>query len=537
MVTRSTSILAAAVLAAGLCAAVPQSAGAAARTAAAAPAGTLKWGKCKDPFYSSQGVQCATIAVPLDYRHPNGRKIHLAIDRRVHTSSASDYRGAILVNFGGPGESGQFGALMGDYVPNHVGDDYDWIGFDPRGVGSSTPHLSCISNYFKLKRPDYRPVSTKVVDTWLRRSKNYADACNNKHHALLQHLTTLDTVRDINQIRIGLGVKKISFYGYSYGTYIGQVLATKFPGHLAQVVMDSTVNPARDWYLFNFDQDRAFNRNAKIYFRWLAKYHSVYKLGKTEKAVQNLYFTTLDRLSKHPAGGNFTASDWTDSFTYAGYYRFTWLQLADAFAAAVHKHHWGQMREFYVENNSPDDDSGFAVYLGVECTDGPWPHKWSRFRAANVALDKKAPFYTWGNAWFNAPCLYWHAPSRKPFRINGKRAKSVLFIDETLDAATPYPGSLRARKLFPHSSLIAEPGGATHADTLSGDACVDDLIARYLRTGKRPARQRWNGPDYLCRPLSDPVPSRASGSGGTTQSGDATPAYARARLRQTVFRR
>ena len=82
----------------------------------------------------------------------------------------------------------------------------------------------------------------------------------------------------------------------------------------------------------------------------------------------------------------------------------------------------------------------------------------------------------------------------------------MLLIDETLDAATPYLGSLVVRQLFPNSSLIAEPGGTTHADSLSGDGCVDNAVATYLASGKRPPRQRWNGPDFLCRPLPDPVP-------------------------------
>jgi hypothetical protein len=94
-------------------------------------------------------------------------------------------------------------------------------------------------------------------------------------------------------------------------------------------------------------------------------------------------------------------------------------------------------------------------------------------------------------------------------KINGKRTKSLLLIDETLDAATPYPGSLEVRRLYPHSSLIAEPGGTTHADSLSGDRCVDDKIAAYLKNGSRPARQNWNGPDALCKPLPDPVPAGA----------------------------
>jgi hypothetical protein len=86
----------------------------------------------------------------------------------------------------------------------------------------------------------------------------------------------------------------------------------------------------------------------------------------------------------------------------------------------------------------------------------------------------------------------------------------VLLIDETKDAATPYEGSLEVRKLYPHSSLIAEPGGSSHADSLNGDKCVDDKIARYLKTGHRPSRTHGRHADAICQPLPDPHPKAAS---------------------------
>jgi len=139
-------------------------------------------------------------------------------------------------------------------------------------------------------------------------------------------------------------------------------------------------------------------------------------------------------------------------------------------------------------------------------------------------LLEKAPFETWGNAWFNAPCLYWPAKAGKPATINGSKVASVLLIDETLDAATPYPGSLEVRKLYPHSSLIAEPGGTSHADSLFGNACVDDQIADYLATGKLPTRKKGDGADTTCAPLPIPDPTAAglsasvAGSSGSARA-------------------
>lgn len=498
-----------------------------------AAASTLQWTTCQSARLRAAGAECATLAVPLDYARPGGRQITLALSRVQHTSSAADYRGPILVNFGGPGAPGLDASTLGSDVPNGVGDSYDWIGFDPRGVGASRPALRCIPGYFHADRPDYRPRNQHLVQVWLNRSRHYADACARKHPALIEHLTTLDSARDMDRIRQALGVDAISYYGFSYGTYLGQVFATRFPQRLTRAVFDSTVDPTRVWYAANLDQDLAFDRNIRIWFRWVARYHSTYHLGSTEQQVQKKWYAVLDQLAAHPAGGKLGPDEWTDSFLYAGYYRFVWTQLGRLFADYVHQGSWRPLLRFYRDFNGSSDDNGYAVYLGVQCTDAHWPQRWSQWERDNTRVAAKAPFETWSNAWFNAPCLFWHARAHKPVRIDGSKAGSVLLIDETLDAATPYHGSLVARRLFPHSSLIAEPGGATHADSLSGDACVDNLVARYLKTGKRPPRQQWNGADYLCRPLPDPAPAghrqapanQPSGASVTPRS----PAWLRAR--------
>ena len=484
-------------------------------SARAATAATISFGSCSDSGLAAAGAKCGFLSVPLDYAHPSGKHIRIAVSRVKHTSSAGSYEGVIVVNPGGPGGSGIGLSTLGASVPGNVGGRYDWIGFDPRGVGDSKPALRCIPDYFHTNRPDYRPRTAHLVAVWKKRSKHYADECAAKHPALIKHMKTADVARDINQIRLALGVDKVSYYGFSYGTYLGQVFASLFPHRLKRMVLDSTVNPHRVWYGANLDQDRAFNRNSKVWFSWLAKYHDHYHLGRSEKAVQQLWYSTLNKLAQHPAGGELGPDEWTDTFLYAGYYRSTWLDLGADFAGYVHQHDWQSVVSFYAAFNGPGDDNSFAVYSAVQCTDAPWPRRWSRWKTDNDRVYAKAPFLTWDNVWFNAPCLYWHAPARTPVKIRGGRVSSVLLVDETLDAATPYSGSLVVRRMFPHSSLIAEPGGATHADSLSGDKCVDDLIASYLATGKRPARQRWDGPDALCKPLPDPAPGQAAGTNGS----------------------
>jgi pimeloyl-ACP methyl ester carboxylesterase len=315
----------------------------------------------------------------------------------------------------------------------------------------------------------------------------------------------------MDSIRAALGQKQITYYGFSYGTYLGQVYSTLFPSHVRRMVLDSNVDPRRVWYAANLDQDIAFNRNIKIWFGWIAKYHKVYGLGTTEKAVENLFYSEEANLLKHPAGGKIGPDEWVDIFLQAGYYEQTWLQMGSAFAGFIHNSAGAlqNLENLYVAIDGLGNDNGFAVYNAVQCTDVQWPLSWKKWAHDNWDVYREAPFETWANAWFNAPCLYWPAKASAPLRIDGKHVSSALLIDETLDAATPFTGSLEVRKLYPNSVLLAEPGGTTHADSLSGDLCVDGTIANYLALGQLPKRKPGGGPDMLCNPLPVPVPTSA----------------------------
>ncbi|HVX70874.1 MAG TPA: alpha/beta hydrolase [Mycobacteriales bacterium] len=493
---------------AALCAAVLGLAPSPPATAAASHRG-LHWGTCPWALYPDlrNGPEhCTRIRVPLNYAHPGGRHVTLAVSILRHTSSAANYRGVIFVNPGGPGSPGlDLPMELEPFVPHGIGGRYDWVGWDPRGVGASTPTMRCQSNYFKGPRRSYTPSTKSLRHYWLTRTKRYAAACARKYPALIDHITTADSARDMESIRKALGVTKISFYGFSYGTYLGQVYSTLFPTHLRYMVLDSTVDPRRVWYGANLDQDKAFDRNAQIYFKWVAQYDDVFHLGKTQKAVSARYYDDLARLARSPKG-ELGPAEFADAMTGAAYYRFGWVDLAQAWHALDVGHKAGPMKRQYVDLDLPGDDNGFAVYSAVQCSDAHWPHSWARWQKDNKAYAAKYPFLTWNNAWYNAPCAFWKGKSHTPVKIRGHRTKSVLLIDETLDAATPYEGSLEVRRLYPHSSLIAEPGGTTHADSLSGDRCVDNKIAAYLKDGTRPQRRAWDGPDAICKPLPAPRP-------------------------------
>ena len=223
--------------------------------------GTIEWAPCNDGgFLDFVGAECGMLSVPLDAARPRGEKIQLALSRLQHTVPDDQYQGIMLVNPGGPGGSGLIYSVIGSdvFFPNGEGGYYDWIGFDPRGVGSSVPALTCDPDYGNPPRPPYEPTTLRIEATWLKKAAGYAVDCGRNNGRLLGHLKTTDNVADMESIRQALGEDKLSLYGFSYGTYLGQVYATQHPDRVYRMILDGNVDPRKVWYEANLDQDRGF---------------------------------------------------------------------------------------------------------------------------------------------------------------------------------------------------------------------------------------------------------------------------------------
>ncbi len=483
------------------------------------------WSACDD---LGTGVECSTLTVPLDYAHPdNGKTTTIAVDR-IAANPAVPYQGIMLVNPGGPGGSGLgLAPFVRNAVPHNGAAGYDVIGFDPRGVGESQPSLHCDSHYFGANRPNFTPSTKRLLHYWLRKSKGYAAACGRSAaKPLLPFMSTTDVVRDMENFRIAyqaqlqanpiLNAAKIpkldvmNFYGFSYGTYLGQVYATFYPTKVGRFVLDGVVNPSDYWYGANLKQEIYFDRNINVYFRWLARNHKVFHLGTSGKKIRAGLDAELKHLDKHPsAHGRLGPDELTDALLDAGYYVYDWATIGKAYSDLIRHGRGKAIYDMYAAANQ-GDDNGYAVYDAVQCTDVRRPPLRKQLADAR-RINKKHPFLAWDNTWYNMPCLTWPAPSRSMIHVTGAAVTGkVLLINETLDAATPYPGALELRSRFPSSRLIAGVNGTTHASSLSGVACVDNRIASFLATGALPARLSGRRADVDC-PHVPPPPANGSG--------------------------
>ncbi|RPI11382.1 MAG: alpha/beta fold hydrolase [Actinobacteria bacterium] len=223
----------------------------------------------------------------------------------------------MLVNPGGPGGSGLIYSVLGAFVPGAVGASYDWIGFDPRGVGDSVPALSCDPNYLAGPGPPDDAATLRIEFSWLLKSAKYAVDCARSGGFLLGHLKTTDNVADMDAIRQALGESRINFYGFSYGTYLGHVYATLCPSQVKRMVLDSNVDPRRVWYDANLDQDYGFETVIQKFFDWVALHDDVYGLGAANDDVEAKYYAALASLTANPQG-QLGASEWVDAFPRRG---------------------------------------------------------------------------------------------------------------------------------------------------------------------------------------------------------------------------
>jgi pimeloyl-ACP methyl ester carboxylesterase len=486
--------------------AAPATLGSGARQASAT---RLDWQQCT---VSGAAMQCASLAVPLDYRHPSGRKITLALSMIPATAPAGQQQGDLLVNPGGPGGPGRYlAAVVSFALDRTVAAKYNIIGFDPRGVGASVPALHCDPSFFAGVRPDYIPATQAAEQALLARAKAYAAGCEHRFGWLLPHMTTEDAARDMDSIRAALGQRKISYLGYSYGTYLGQVYATLFGNRVRRMVLDSTVDPRGAWYADNISQDYAFEGRIQAFFAWVAAHAASYRLGTTRAQVQQAWYRARAELAAHPIAGPdgpmIGPGEFDDTMLQGGYSNTDWPGLAAALAGYLHTGATkGMINEYRALGGQNENE--FAVYNAVECSDVNWPRNWAKWDADTRRVYRTAPFEAWDNAWFNAACAFWpvHGPAR-PLAIKGAGLPPILMIQGSLDAATPYPGAQAAHELLPSARMVVVQGSGNHGQSLSPppNLCVNNYVDNYLQTGALPDHP---GPvNATCPALPAPSPN------------------------------
>lgn len=198
--------------------------------------GSIVWAPCEE----EPSAECGTLAVPIDWSSPNGAKIDLAIARRKATEPAARV-GSLVINPGGPGGSGVeavYGA-PGFFTPE-IQQRFDIVGFDPRGVGRSHPVICSASVYNQMP---YAVIKNQLEFVkWTAFAKKLRADCRARTGPLYDHVDSVNVARDLDALRAALGEEKLTYYGISYGTLIGQMYAELFPNRIRAMALDSNMD-------------------------------------------------------------------------------------------------------------------------------------------------------------------------------------------------------------------------------------------------------------------------------------------------------
>ena len=449
----------------------------------------IAWNSCDN------GWQCGNLKVPLNYADPAGQSIEIAVTRKP-AANPSERIGSLLVNPGGPGGSGIQYAQSPGIVSTNVQARFDLVGFDPRGVGQSTPAVNCVTDTqmdaFLNTPPD--PSGPTEINEIVNQSKFFAQQCEANSASLLPYVGTIYAARDMDVLRAVLGDSKLYYLGKSYGTYLGAVYAQEFPDKVGRVVLDGAIDPSLTAEQMNLAQATAFDDELNQYAQSCVK-QSNCPLGSDAAAgVQHLK-TWVNGLDQHPISGDatrkLTAAQAMTGIAFAMYSPSYWsdlttaltnayngngallLSMADAYNDRVNGHYQGN-----------ETEANFAV----NCVDHPdEAASLQQIEQELPTFEQAAPFFGEMIDWSSLPCAYWGAkPDTTPQKIAAKGAAPILVVGTTQDPATPYAWAKSLASQLSSGHLLTM-NGFGHTAYMLGTSCIDTAVDAYLINDTLPA--------------------------------------------------
>jgi pimeloyl-ACP methyl ester carboxylesterase len=449
-------------------------------SASTSASSSLAWTDC------GGGFQCATLPVPLDPASP-GRTIDLAVVRaRAH--DAGRRIGTLVVNPGGPGVPAvAFLRNVASTLPATVRDRFDLVAFDPRGVGESDP-IQCLDSLDPVFDQSFEPQTDADHAALVSAMTTLAQQCAARNGDLLAHVSTADAVRDLEQLRVALGEQRLSFVGYSYGTFLGASYAEAHPDRVRAFVLDGPVDPTMSARAVTLAQARGFEHVLDDFLADCSEHPgcAFHHGGRAARAYDALRaqaartpLPTDDRDGRTLNRTRFDAAVLQQ--LYLG--RHAWPALAESLAAAERGDATTLLSgadSFVGRSDDGRDDHALESFWAVTCLDGPVVK--SVEAAADlerraVALAPRLGAFVVNNS---LPCSVWPVRPRAPVGpLRAAGAPPILVIGTTEDPATPLAQARAlARSLRRGRLLVA--AGEQHTSFDNGNECVDDIVTRYL---------------------------------------------------------
>jgi pimeloyl-ACP methyl ester carboxylesterase len=428
-----------------------------ASSSAGPPVPDLRWRDCDD------GFQCATAKVPLDYARPRGKTVSLAVIRHPALDPAHRI-GTLFLNNGGPGMSAvdfvrtapppAFGLLA----------RFDWVGFDPRGVGGSRPVVDCES------LPSLRSMTPDTFDlhTLLGRARAIAQRCLNRDPRFLASLTTANPARDLDLMRRAVGDAKLNYYGLSWGGLLGETYTSLFPGRTRAILLDSPI----DGDVWLNRPDRALEEHRAGFEDALDRFLAA--TGRTEAEFDAL----VARLDAHPLGD--VDGEVLRGIAFNSFYAHARWPRLDAALIAADQGDAATLESIAGATLDADNlTDNVQTYLSVEQR---WPRHRLRPYIAHAEREfALAPHFAFG-AYEDTYNLFWPIHSRRsfggPFTHSGK-APPVLVIASTNDPVTPHKWGADVARDLGNARLLTT-GNEGHGAVVAFEPCVIAPVQAYF---------------------------------------------------------
>lgn len=449
-------------------------------------------------FSECDGFECATLRVPLSYEDPEGPVLDLEV---LRSRSADQPAGTLVVNPGGPGGSGiAFAQDPSNFTPR-LRRAFDVVGFDPRGVGRSTP-IRCFNDAQtdELLALDSTPDDASEIEAQSRIATELGESCLKRSPELTPHMGTRAVARDLDVLRSALGQSRLDYLGLSYGTLIGATYAEMFPRQVGRFVLDGAMDPSATTTRLAREQALGFERALRR-FAADCPTHRDCPLPSGRRAAMQRIMDFLDSLETKPLPtyderelGQQLAILGLASGLYSK--RYGWPALRSALGSALEGQGAAliQLADL-MTSRGPDgeySDNGNDASFAVNCLDRP--HGLDAMATASAAdrWAQRAPVFGPALAWGMLPCATWPATATNaPHRITAEGSGPIVVVGTRYDPATPYAWAIALADQLSKATLLTYEGDG-HTAYRSGSRCVNDVIDDFFVDGNEPE------PDIAC---------------------------------------
>ena len=468
--------------------------------ASAAPVSTppapIRWTDCTQqikPLVTGQPgadrplrYSCGRTEVPISYRTSGSPTMPMFLVKVVMAGQTGRI-GSLLVNPGGPGASGADAAIsLALTMPTDVLQKFDLIGFDPRGVGLSTP-VECLSDDLKdqLAAAEPRPLSDAQQKDAFALTQKVADACAKKYGSALGTFNTADTARDVDRLRQSLGDQKLSYLGYSYGTTLGSVYAELFPKNIRAMVLDGDVDPDSSDQAEAEAAAAGLEKSFDAFAANCTALPSGCPVGPDPRGFVQALLTQAQASpipsAKQGETRKATAGIVLTAVQAAMYDTDSWPQLAQGLAAAQKGDSQGLFSLADSYNGRLDNGTYTNLVdanLAINCADTDQRYDQAQVRSTIAAWNTTYPLFGASTALGLYTCTVWKA-NRTPLPKRAKVASApILVVGNTGDPVTPYPGAQdMARDLGSTALLTWQGQGHT---SYPKTPCVTAAVDSYL---------------------------------------------------------